>query len=76
METIRLYYHLLTDIGSILLLALSTGAGCAILSASFTRSLEGALMGATAGVLLGAMGFGYALWRTYRPQIKSGQLAA
>ena len=71
METIRLYYHLITDLGSALMLALSTGAGSAILGASITRTVDGALTGAVAGVLLGTLGFGYALWRTYEPQIRN-----
>jgi hypothetical protein len=76
METVRLYYHLLTDFGSALMLVLSTGAGCAILAASVTRTLEGALAGVAAGILLSALGFAYALWRTYKPQLRSGQIVA
>jgi hypothetical protein len=52
------------------------GAGSAILGASITRTVDGALMGAAAGVLLGTLGFGYALWRTYEPQIRNRRLAA
>jgi hypothetical protein len=76
MDIARLYYHLITDIGSALMLALSTGAGTAILAASITHTFEGALMGAVVGVLLGVLGFGYAVWRTYKPRLKSGRLAA
>jgi len=75
METVRLYCHLLTDLGSALMLTLSTGAGCAILAASVTRTLEGALFGAAVGTLMSALGFAYALWRTYKPQLTDGQVA-
>jgi hypothetical protein len=76
METLRLYYHFATDLGSALMLALSTGAGCAILAASFTRTVEGTVLGAAAGFLISAFGFSYALWRTYKPQLRNGRVAA
>jgi hypothetical protein len=76
METVRLYYHLITNAGSALMLALSTGAGCAILGASVTRTMIGTLTGGVIGLLLGSLGFAHAMWRTHRPQSRNGRLAA
>jgi len=76
MQTLRLWYHLITDTGSAVLFALSLGAGASILGASVTRSLLGALVGALIGAAIGGAGFGYVLWRTYKPQLRNGRAIA
>lgn len=68
MQTLRYYYHLVSDVSSAVLFTLSIGAGSSILGASVTRTLAGGVVGALIGTALGAAGFGFALWRTYKPQ--------
>ena len=68
MQTLRFLYHVITDASSAVLFTLSIGAGGSILGASITHTVQGGVMGAILGTMIGAGGFGYAPWRTYRPQ--------
>ena len=76
METVRLCYHFLADAGSAVLLALSIGAGASILGASVTHTLQGGIVAGLLGTLIGGAGFGYAIWRTYRPHQKNDRATA
>ena len=76
METLRQCYHFLADAGSAVLLALSIGAGASILGASVTHTLRGGIVAGVLGTLIGGAGFGYAIWRTYRPTNRNGRAAA
>lgn len=66
----RTLIHLPLEIATAFFFAASVGIGAGIVATSYTHRLGDGLKAAVIGFLIAAAGFGYALWRNYRPRSK------
>ena len=64
--------HLPLEIATALLFAASIGIGAGVVATSYTHRLGDGLKMALVAFLVAAGGFGYVIWRNYRPHRKSG----
>jgi hypothetical protein len=64
----RSLLYLPVEIATALLFAASIGIGSGVAVISFTHRLGDGLNVAVAAFLAAAAGFGYAIWRSYRPR--------
>ncbi len=67
----RTMLHLPLEIATAFFFAASIGIGAGIAATSYTHRLGDGLMAALLGFLVAAAGFGYAIWRNYRPHSKT-----
>jgi len=67
----RTMLHLPLEIATAFFFAASVGIGAGIVATSYTHRLGDGLKVAVVGFLVAAAGFGYVLWRNYRPRSKS-----
>jgi membrane protein implicated in regulation of membrane protease activity len=70
-HAVRNLLHLPLEIATALLFAASIGIGAGVVATSYTHRLGDGLKMALVAFLLAAGGFGYVIWRHYRPQRKS-----
>jgi hypothetical protein len=66
----RALLHLPVEIAKAFFFAASIGIGAGVAATSYTHRLRDGAIGAIAGFLIAAAGFGYAIWRNYRPAAK------
>ena len=64
----RTLLHLPLEIACAFFFAASIGIGTGVVAVSYTHRLGDGLKVAPFAFLLAAAGFGYAIWRSYRPQ--------
>ena len=67
------YLRLPLDIAICLLFAASIGMVAATIASALTQRLESGLRAGIIGLLVASAGFGYQLWRTYRPAKQDGE---
>ena len=67
----RTMLHLPLEIATAFFFAASVGIGAGIAATSYTHRLGDGLKVAVVGFLIAAAGFGYVLWRNYRPRAKT-----
>jgi hypothetical protein len=65
---VRTLLHLPLEIACAFFFAASIGIGTGVVAVSYTHRLGDGLKVAPLAFLLAAAGFGYAIWRNYRPQ--------
>ena len=66
----RTLLHLPLEMATALFFAASIGIGAGVVATSYTHRLGDGIRAAIAAFILAAAGFGYALWRQYRPRSK------
>lgn len=67
----RTMLHLPLEIATAFFFAASVGICAGIVATSYTHRLGDGLKAALLGFLVAAAGFGYVLWRSYRPRPKA-----
>jgi len=70
-HAVRNLLHLPLEIATALLFAASIGIGSGVVATSYTHRLGDGLKMALVAFVLAAGGFGYVIWRHYRPHRKS-----
>ena len=66
----RALIHLPVEIATAFFFAASIGIGSGVAAVSFTHRLSDGLRMAVVAFLLAAAGFGFVIWRNYRPRPK------
>lgn len=69
-HSVRTLLHLPLEIVTALFFAASIAVGAGVVAISYTHRLGPGFTMALVAFLLAAAGFGYGLWRTYRPRPK------
>lgn len=64
----RTLLHLPIEIATAFFFAASIGVGAGVVTTSYTQRLGDGLRTAVVAFLVAAAGFGYAIWRNYRPR--------
>lgn len=67
----RTLLHLPLEIATAFFFAASIGIGAGVVATSYTHRLGDGLRVAAVALVLAAAGFGFAIWRNYRPHLKS-----
>jgi hypothetical protein len=66
----RSLWYLPVEIVTAFFFAASIGIGSGVVVISYTQRVGDGLKVALLGFLAAAVGFGYAIWRSYRPRLK------
>jgi hypothetical protein len=69
-RAVRTLLHLPVEIATAFFFAASIGIGSGVATTSFTHRLGDGFKVAILAFLVAAAGFGYAIWRSHRPQRK------
>lgn len=67
----RTFFHFLSDAACAVLNMASIAVAVGTLAAIYTHRLRDGLLVALAALLCAGAGFGYSIWRTYRPRQRS-----
>lgn len=68
----RTFLHLPVEIATAFFFAASIGIGTGVVTTSYSHRLGDGLKVAVVAFLVAAAGFGYVIWRNYRPRSKFG----